>query len=59
MKDQGLPVMCCYHPMFFNTTYQISGRVPTAKDQRTGNISDGMCKRCARRFRQESRGRIV
>ena len=58
MKDQGMPVMCGWHPTYFGMTYQIRGRVPTAKDQLTGNISHGLCRKCAKKFRQESRGRI-
>jgi len=58
MKDQGIPTFCSWHPLYHGTQYQISGRTPTAKDELTGNISHGLCRKCAKRFRQESRGRI-
>jgi len=54
MKDQGIPTFCAWHPMWHGTEYQISGRPPHKGEM----VSHGMCRKCAKRFRQESRGRI-
>jgi len=54
MKDQGLPTFCAWHNLYFGCDYQISGR-PAHKGEM---VSHGICRKCARRFRQESSGRI-
>jgi len=65
MKDQGMTTLCAWHSVYFPKemigyrAHQISGK-PLSRSLLNGEpVSHGLCKRCAKKFRQESRGRIT
>jgi len=65
MKDQGMTTLCAWHNVYFprdgsgySVPYQISGKPLSVALLNGEPVSHGMCRQCAKRFRQESRGRI-